>query len=196
MRHASNRLSRLNLSEPELMDSILQPWVRGEKVELGERAWMPDEAQITIIEGPEVPIGGMTLGRGWPTAQRKGKDVTQEMLARAQKQVAETPRPAAELQLLADSLGLDLLRRLGDGEMSLQAAWRLAGERHRSLTPSSTLELVAAAIGSLVESDLLAVVRSGAEDAIVQKAELPAVLADVGSWSSGDVETSLKIRRL
>jgi len=209
----SNKLSRLNLSERELMLAVLDRWVRGEKVEIGEILWSPDEAQITVVEGPEVPIGGMTLGRGWPTAVRQGRQVTEEVFAKARMRMAEAEAmrasaaeaagetqpagagsAAADLALLADSLGLELLRRLGEGEMPLQSAWRLAAERHPQMSPSGTLEVATAAITSLAQSDLVSVIRAAGGDSLPPQ-ELAPALADVASWSSGESAQALMIRR-
>lgn len=212
VRQGSKKVSRLNLPERELMLSILRRWVRGEKIEIGEISWRPDEAQITVIEGPEVPIGGMTLGRGWPTAQREGRDVTAEVLGKAQRALAEDEaervaggaarggepggeNAAADLALLADSLGLELLRRLGEGEITLLAVWQLAGERHPSMSPSSTLEVASAAVTSLSQSGLVVLLGGGEEGSAVPLEELGSALADVASWSSGEPAAAFRLRR-
>lgn len=205
LRQESHRLARLNLSKGELIATLLAPWARGEEVHLGERTWSPGVAEITILEGPEVPIGGMTIGRGWPTAARKGRDVTDAMIAEARSEAkgaasgagASPPGASgADPALLADSLGLELLRLLADGEMSLRSAWRVAAERNPQLPPSGSLEIAAKAVSSLARSSLVAVVSGGPEGReAVDLADLDAKLADVDSWSEGDSSGELAIRR-
>jgi hypothetical protein len=73
---------RFNLTEDDLA-AILVPWVRGEWVRVGERNWNAHETRLTILEGPQLAPAELTMGRGWRTAQRKGTDVTREVLERA-----------------------------------------------------------------------------------------------------------------
>ena len=40
---------------------------------------------MTVIEGPEIPVSGLSMGRGWPTALREGQDVTERVLAEARR---------------------------------------------------------------------------------------------------------------
>lgn len=228
---APHRLARLNLSEEDLTATVLAPWVRGEDVQLGERTWSPRAAEITILQGPEVPIGGMAVGRGWSTASRSGKDVTEAMLSVAREAVASVSEASAgsaavagegaavtgngvaaatsgggavsgtpsraEERLLADSLGLNLLRALSGGEMSLRSAWRLAAESNPQMSPGSSLEIASKAIATLASAKLIIVVAAGGEQkgAEVDEGELKGRLAHIDSWAEGDSPTALSIRR-
>ncbi len=44
---------------------------------------------MTVIEGPEIPVTSLSLGRGWPTAVREGEDVTARVIAEAREAVVD-----------------------------------------------------------------------------------------------------------
>lgn len=232
LREGSRRLSRLNLEERELMGVVLEPWVRGAPVELGERTWSPQHTQITVIEGPEVPIGAMTMGRGWPTALREGREVTQAAIERARQCLsavgthphgpssADSPsalRPQGpwlaahvpqrspesgreepqQLDLLAEALGLELLRRLADETISLRIAWTAAHQRHPEIGAGAALELASAAISNLSRSGLIDVVQGGPDREPLEQDQLAHVLSDPAIWvASEEEEGCLWITRL
>lgn len=83
LRRFPHNFCRFNLSEPELRALVLDAWRRGQPVELGERRWSPHEATLTVLEGPELPVQDLALGRGWRNAQRRSRDVTAEVLRAA-----------------------------------------------------------------------------------------------------------------
>jgi len=120
--------TRFNMSERDLA-AIVVPWVRREKMELGEHTWNPNEASLTVIEGPELPIGSQAVGRGWPIVVREGENVTERVLA-----AAAAPRPeAAAPGELAGLLGAD--------GASLLEQWRAVAARSPELAPSEALAL-------------------------------------------------------
>jgi hypothetical protein len=70
--------------------AVVISWVQNQIVELDDEKWAPWEAKITIIEGPEIPLGGLSMGRGWKTALREGTDVTEKVLSEARDAIAES----------------------------------------------------------------------------------------------------------
>lgn len=84
LRQFPHNMSRFNISHRDLQ-AIVEPWARGQPVELGERWWSPHTARITILEGPEIPLGRLTMGRGWRIAEREGTDVTERVVAAARQ---------------------------------------------------------------------------------------------------------------
>ncbi len=68
-----------NLSEAELQQ-LVGPWSRAQWVELGERKWNPNEARLTVLEGPHLPVEELAMGRGWGNAQHQSEDVTERVL--------------------------------------------------------------------------------------------------------------------
>ncbi len=82
LRQFGNVAHRFNLSV-DALHALVEPWARGEQIEFGERKWSPHVASLTVIEGPELALSELSIGRGWRTASRKGEDVTERLLAAA-----------------------------------------------------------------------------------------------------------------
>src|ERR1700685_2045412 len=96
LRQFPHNHARFNLSDGDLV-ALIDPWVRERWVELGERKWIATQATITILEGPQLPVERISMGRGWRTEQREGQDVTERVLAAAKtaiEQADQAPAPA------------------------------------------------------------------------------------------------------
>jgi hypothetical protein len=106
-----------NLSREELARQILDPWVAGRLVHLGERRWTPHKTKLTIYEADRLGPEEIGLGRGWGNVTRKGRDVSGQLLEEAQ-----LAAPAA-----VDRLKHELLERAGDG-LSWEEVVALAGK--------------------------------------------------------------------
>jgi len=83
-----------NLTREELDLRFARPWVGGETVVHDDRRWSPERARLTILEGPELRVEEIGLGRGWATAGRSSRDVTDSVLAEAKR--GAQGRPAVE----------------------------------------------------------------------------------------------------
>ncbi|MGA9285845.1 MAG: hypothetical protein WBV85_10430 [Solirubrobacteraceae bacterium] len=83
LRQFPHNFCHFNLTEQALRETVLDAWARGESVEVGERLWNPQQANLIVIEGPELPVDQLSMGRGWRNALRQGTDVTAELLAGA-----------------------------------------------------------------------------------------------------------------
>jgi hypothetical protein len=81
LRHFPRNLCRFNLNAEELRATVLEPWVADRMFELGELRWDPRQARLTVLAGPRLALGQLTMGRGWRAAQRHGRDVTEQLLA-------------------------------------------------------------------------------------------------------------------
>lgn len=73
------------MSEAELVSEVLGPWVSEGSVNMGERDWSARQSRLTILEGPELPLSQLSMGRGWTTAQRQGRDVSAHVLGAARQ---------------------------------------------------------------------------------------------------------------
>jgi hypothetical protein len=155
LRHFPHNNARFNLTDAELM-AIVEPWVRDQVVEFGERKWSPQQAKITIFEGPRMALDQLTMGRGWRTAERESENVTDAVLAAAREAVAapapaSTPpagetvsvQPPTSNGALDDplALGVQLASLLGEDPAALLAAWREVAVRSTGLSPSESLAL-------------------------------------------------------
>ena len=92
LRQFPHNHTRFNLGE-EQMRSLAEQWVRGEWLVMGERRWNAYQAKLTVIEGSEIPVQQLSMGRGWRYAQRNGEDVTERVLGAAS--AAQAGGPAA-----------------------------------------------------------------------------------------------------
>jgi 2-iminobutanoate/2-iminopropanoate deaminase len=79
LRHFPRNVCRFNLSAEELRATVLDPWAADRPVELGEMKWDPRQARLTVIESKRIPPEELSMGRGWSTAQRLGRDVTAQV---------------------------------------------------------------------------------------------------------------------
>jgi hypothetical protein len=205
LRQFPHNLARFNLDDQQLR-AIIEPWARGQWVELGERKWSPHQAKLTILEGPRIPMDQLSMGRGWRNAQRQSEDVTMRLLA----QVSEIEAPAAERQQdsasdrrhLADSLALELLTLLADAPVSLSEAWRLVSMRCPEQSPSECLALTEQAVRSLLRSRLIVLLhanprtsdRESRVDA-TEEQEAEPLLRILDSWTGDGGSAGVRMRR-
>jgi hypothetical protein len=236
-------MCRFNLSAQELHATILEPWVRDRLFEFGERKWDPQRAALTVIEGPRIAPGQLTMGRGWRTAQRQGREVAEELLAAARAALTgesvesesgvagagvggeqagsagagESRGPAGPggadpggadvdihagggegaADLVADSLGLELLSRIGAERAPLDAAWELAQERGAGLPASASLALAERAVTSLLRGRLIVLLRGAAEADLVEveEVEAPSLVLARASWIGAGGRAGVWLRR-
>ena len=88
LREFPRNMNRFNLSGTQI-GAILVPWAQREPVDVNGESWDPKQATIIVIEGPEIPIHRLSMGRGWPLAQRQGEEVTARVLEEARRAVAD-----------------------------------------------------------------------------------------------------------
>jgi hypothetical protein len=151
LRQFPHNFCRFNMSEEELRAAVLDAWARKEWLEFGERKWDPNQASLTVLEGPRMSMQELSMGRGWRNAQRGGSDVTERVLEAARS--AQVPagggapvaveRRGAGVAADADVMALaaELVALLGQEPQALMRAWQLALERHPDRTPSECLAL-------------------------------------------------------
>jgi hypothetical protein len=146
------KLCRFNLTADELR-AVAEPWAHDQWLEFGEQKWSPHTARLTILEGPEIPVQQLSMGRGWRAAQRQSEDVTAPVLAAARAprtgvEQAPTDARSPDAGLFAESLGIEVLSLLGDDAASLLSAWRLIAARSPELSSSECLALAEQAVRS------------------------------------------------
>ncbi|HZL47764.1 MAG TPA: hypothetical protein VFC30_01985 [Solirubrobacteraceae bacterium] len=152
LRQFPHNVCRFNLTERELLETVVEGWAREQWIEVGERKWNPHQAKLTVLEGPHLPIEQLSMGRGWRNAQRESEDVTERLLAQVrQADEAAKARDAAASGSPAPAGGfaeqLNLL--LGADPAALLQAWGLAAERRPELAPSESLALAEETLRSL-----------------------------------------------
>jgi hypothetical protein len=128
IRDFPRNVNRFNMSGPEV-GAVLLSWAQERVFELGDQRWNPQTAEIVVIEGPEIPVSGLSMGRGWPTAEREGQNVTARVLDEAREAIVDgsvarmaqaqeaEAAAAAPAQALAGGLGDEpLIHTQGRGE--------------------------------------------------------------------------------
>jgi|SRR6185312_1846922 len=88
IREFPRNVNRFNMSGQEI-GAILLAWAQQRVFELADQRWNPQTAEMTVIEGPEIPVSGLSMGRGWPTAMREGQDVTERVIAEAREAIVD-----------------------------------------------------------------------------------------------------------
>jgi hypothetical protein len=82
-----NHARAFNLDLDELRRTVLEPWLTGRAVELGEHEWDPRESSLRILEGRHLDPPDLAFGQGWSNAERSAEDVTRRILENT-----ETPK--------------------------------------------------------------------------------------------------------
>jgi hypothetical protein len=72
-----------NLPEEALRSTVLDPWVRGRVIVLGEKEWEPRESKLVVLEGPELADTDLAMGRGWSNAEKTAENVTRRLVDEA-----------------------------------------------------------------------------------------------------------------
>jgi hypothetical protein len=69
-----------NLGAARLQAEVMGPLLAGQIFEFGGSEWVPQRMTIVVLEGPELPLHRLGMGRGWINARRVSEDVTKEVL--------------------------------------------------------------------------------------------------------------------
>jgi hypothetical protein len=83
------------MTPEEVRRTVLDPWLSGRPVQLGDRKWDRDEAELRVLEGPELSNPELAFGQGWANAERASADVTDRVLGAAQEARGRSSGPAA-----------------------------------------------------------------------------------------------------
>ncbi len=139
LRQFPHNFCRFNLTGEELRETILHAWANGGWIELGERKWNPHQANLKVLEGPQLPVEQLSMGRGWRNAERHGRDVTEQLLAMARTaagqqvqklaDVSSSMTGASELGLPAElGVGPDTEQGVGEQGVGLAFDVQLAAD--------------------------------------------------------------------
>ena len=164
LRRSHQRAWLFNLEADALRARVLAPWSHGAGVVADDRRWEPRETAIRILEGLRLDPADLAHGQGWNNAERSGRDVTEEMLARPVTATVVSPTREGH------DLGVGLLEQLGVAAVDWGEvrAGLLAPERRRGA--HAALVMIAAAPGPWLFDAGLAIGAFG-DRAIVVAAE-------------------------
>jgi hypothetical protein len=168
-----------NLTAEELQATIVSPWTRGDVVELGERRWAPERANLTIFEGARLPEDQLGMGRGWSNATRQGTDVTERVLSAAR---AAEPGIASSLANFKQAV----LAQCAGGRIGVHQVLWLATAEHPGQRVSERLALAEQAIWELLHERRLIMLRPTPSTGELEPLSQPQwqdVLLDWATWS-------------
>ena len=159
-----------NLTREELDLRFARPWVSGTPVVHEDRRWTPDKARLTIFEGPELRPEEMGLGRGWATVGKTSQEVTETVLAEAQR--GAEGRSTVEMFKAT-------LRGAARGPITFADVIEIAAAEYPGWRVSERLALAEQAIWEMLHQGRLTL--SGGEGPIASERWQP-VLLDWSTW--------------
>lgn len=127
---AMNRARVFNLSQEELLNRVIEPWLADRSFELGEYEWLPAESSLKILEGPHLDNPDLAFGQGWSNAERKSENVTRRELEQAP--APKTP----DAFLVAAELPEATVAEMLTGQEAVPVQWSEARRRVEGRDPS------------------------------------------------------------
>lgn len=175
-----------NLSEAELSAKLLVPWSEGQLVLMGEREWEPRRTKLTILEGPELRLDEIGMGRGWGNAVRHGHDVTERMMVAARAHAK--PGGTAEGSDAVAAFKAVLRAQCATAPLAIHQALWLANSKHPEWRVSERIALTERAVWELLHEGHVKLVRPGAgdqgmADVDAEKEEWGPALLTWASWT-------------
>ncbi len=101
------RARAFNLDEATVRAEILDPWLRGRRIRLGEKDFEPKDSRLVILEGPELADTDLSMGRGWSNAEKVSENVTRRLV-----DAATAPSGDPLVAVLADGPAESDVRRI------------------------------------------------------------------------------------
>ena len=171
-----------NLERPEVDARFVVPWVKGEMIDHDERRWAPERTRLKILMGPTVRLDELGLGRGWGQATKDSEDVTDGVLAQAERGAQARPEVEALKEQVAQAAGQVL---------NFGAVAALAGAAHPGWRASEQLSLAEQAVWELLHQERLTLVAGGEPVPAVQWQE---VVLRWSTWAAtGDARYALHV---
>ena len=109
------RARAFNLDEVKLRATILDPWMQGRRILLGDKEWEPRDCKLVVLEGPELADTDLSMGRGWSNAEKTAENVTRRLIEAASAPVkpvvailAEDEADRAEIAGMLQRLELEI----------------------------------------------------------------------------------------
>jgi len=130
------RARSFNLTEEELGRTVLDPWLSGRPILLGDRKWKQsdEESRLRILKGPELSIQDLAFSQGWSNAERSAEDVTVTVLEQA-TEGRRAQRGPATIVLRTDS-AVQTLADIVSGHDTETVSPEAAKERIEGRDPS------------------------------------------------------------
>ena len=163
-----------NLTREELDLRFARPWISGQLIEHEDRRWSPERARLTILEGPALALDEIGLGRGWATAGKSSRDVTETVLAEARRGAQGRP----EIEGFKSQLRVAAAQPLALAEVAQLAAAQYSGWR-----ASECLALAEQAVWELLHHNGLTL---WGPDGRVAQSSWQAIVVAWSSWAGDE----------
>jgi hypothetical protein len=163
-----------NLSREELDARFVVPWVKGEMIEHDDRRWPPERAQLKIYEGPELELDELGLGRGWGNVTKTATDVTEVVIAEAERGAKARP----EVEALKDAIAEVAATAIGGDDVVA-----LAVAAHPTWRASQQLELAEQAVWEMLHQGRVTMTAGGQP---VAREQWQAIVLSWATWAGGE----------
>jgi hypothetical protein len=173
-----------NLDREALETRFLKPFVAGDLIEYDDRRWGADKSRLTVLEGPELSQVDRGLGRGWGMATKRGRDVTEEVLAEAHRGADARPDVEALKDAIAEVAGAGI---------TFPDAVSLAAARQPLWRASEQLALAEQAVWEMLHQGRLQMLDAGDEPVSPDRWQ-PIVLRWATWTGTGDASVRLRAR--
>ncbi len=172
-----------NLREQEVVARFLRPLLAGRALTYSDRDWDPKRTKLTVLEGPELGLEELGIGRGWANAQRSGSDVTERLIARARELTARPPE--------LDRLKERIVGRIDAGPLPLTRVVVLTAELMPGRRASERLSVAELAVWELLHERVVELLASDAPPIEpVAEPGWQAHLLSWESWSAADAQAT------
>jgi hypothetical protein len=78
-----HRARAFNLEEAKLRSTVIDPWLQGRLISLGDKDFEPRDSKLIVLEGPELADTDLSMGRGWSNAEKSAENVTRRLVEAA-----------------------------------------------------------------------------------------------------------------
>jgi hypothetical protein len=173
-----------NLQRAELDASFVRPWVQGAMIEHDERRWAPERTKLKVLHGPTVRLDELGLGRGWGQVTKGSEDVTDAVVAEAERGAQARPE--------VESLKEEIVARAGD-PIDLRGVFALAGAAHPEWRASEQLSVAEQAVWELLHRERVAMVSGGAE---IPRERWQETVLQFSSWAPAADSAAISLRAI
>jgi hypothetical protein len=141
-----------NLVRQDLEARFVSPWVAGTIIDHDDRRWAPERARLRILEGPELRPEELGMGRGWATATKHSRDVTDAIVAEARRGAEARP----EVESLKGAV-----EEVAGNPITLQDVMALAAAAQPAWRPSEQLALAEQTVWEMLHQGRLVLTADG-----------------------------------
>jgi hypothetical protein len=170
----STRVRAFNLTAEQVHQRFLTPLRGDRRFVCEDKEFDPSLAALRVLEGPELRIDQLTLGRGWSEAERIGTDVSSQFRAATSTTAAPQPERGARSALKDRIVG-----RVSAGPVTLAELPALAADLMPGARASEQLAETELAVWELLHQEQLLIGSAGAE---LPRGEWERAVLDAGSW--------------